>query len=156
MLIRLTIGIVASIIVAGCSPRQDAQKAPDAAEAKIYKSIPAPTRDGVAMHITEPDNGKLVAVVVDTTIQVDLIGVPTAGYMWSVVETPAFLEAAGDTSGPTSEAQFEPGFAGGSHWEVFFFKVTGPGEGVLRLENRPLMDEESPADEVFSVRITAG
>lgn len=120
-----------------------------------HSSLAAPTPDGVALVITESDDGQNVTIKVGRTIAVELIGVPTAGYMWTPTETPAFLEAAGDYGGPTSSAQLEPGFAGGSHWEGFLFKAKAAGEGALRFEQRrPWEDDEPPVDE-FSIYLFA-
>ncbi len=122
-----------------------------------YRSLPAPTPSDVALKITAADDGQNVTVKVGTRIGVELVGVPTAGYMWTVTETPAFLAPAGEYGGPTSTAQAEPGFAGGNHWEAFLFDVTASGEGVLRLEQRrPWEGDAEPAVAAFSVYIFAG
>lgn len=120
-----------------------------------HSSLAAPTPDGVALVVTESDDGQNVTIKVGRTIAVELIGVPTAGYMWTPVETPAFLEAAGDYGGPTSSAQLEPGFAGGNHWEAFLFNVTGAGEGVLRFEQRRAWESDEPPADEFSVYVFA-
>jgi predicted secreted protein len=151
--IKTIAAIVSLAALAACATPNDAGAAPK--ETRAFNAIAAPTRDDVAREITGADNGTTVAVKAGTTISVALSGIPTAGYLWSVVEAPSFLEAAGEDSGPTSEAQLQPGFSGGRHWEVFYFRVTGEGEGVLRLEQRrPWEDDEPPADE-FSVAIVA-
>lgn len=142
----------ALVALAACAP-QEGEPTSDAQ--KSYKSLPAPTQAGVVQHISDADNGKTVTVTNGTKIQVDLVGVPTAGYMWTLKEAPAFLKKTGETSGATSEAQREPGFAGGSHWEVFFFDVTGTGEGALVLEQRRPWEDDGPADDVFSVTVKA-
>ena len=50
----------------------------------------------------------------------------------------------------------QPGFSGGSHWEVFFFRVTGEGEGVLKFEQRrPWEEETDPPSDEFSVTVVA-
>jgi predicted secreted protein len=122
---------------------------------KTFKSIAAPTKPGVETRITSSDAGNVINVRVGTKIAVELVGVPTAGYMWSAVKTPPFLKADGDMSGPTSEAQLQPGFAGGNHWEVFFFDVESAGDGELKLEQRRVWDEEGPAEAEFFVTVKA-
>jgi predicted secreted protein len=151
----------ASIIIAAafallgaCASSEEAAPA-EQKSAGSFKSIPAPTREGIATRITADDNGKTVNVAKGTKIAVELVGVPTAGYIWAVAEAPSFLAKIGETGGPTSEAQLEPGFAGGSHWEVFFFEVTGTGEGALRLEQRRPWEDEGPADSTFTVSLKA-
>jgi predicted secreted protein len=143
----------ALLAVAACvaSPRASEPSKPAS-----FNAIPAPTHDDVATHITAADNGGTVEACAGTVIAVELVGVPTAGYLWAAVDVPAFLEAAGETSGPTSEAQLQPGFSGGSHWEVFFFNVTTPGTGALKFEQRrPWEDETEPPADEFSVTLNA-
>ncbi|MEQ8936718.1 MAG: protease inhibitor I42 family protein [Amphiplicatus sp.] len=118
-------------------------------------SIDAPIPDDVATVIDEMDADKTVSVRVGTKIAVSLVGVPTAGYAWGVEEAPDFLEAAGETGGPTSIDQLQEGYAGGHHWEVFFFNVASEGSGVLRLEQRRPWETEEPAVDAFSVTIAA-
>ncbi len=140
-----------------CAPQEgESEPPPSQQEARTFKSIPAPTRPEVKTHIVGADNGKTIEVKNDTMIAVEIVGIPTAGYVWSVVEVPPFLSAAGESGGPTSEAQLQEGFSGGRHWEVFFFNVTGAGEGPLRLEQRRPWETEGPPDDTFSVTIKAG
>ncbi len=137
--------------IAGCAATDGTPGGP-----KQYQSLSAPTPDGVAMKLTSADNSQNVSVKVGTKVAVELVGVPTAGYMWKVTELPSFIEAAGEYGGPTSSAQLEPGFAGGNHWEAFLFTVTATGEGVLRLEQRrPWEDDAEPATDAFSVYLFA-
>lgn len=145
------LAVALALALAGCASVNDGESAQ-----KEYKSLAAPTPAGVAIKITSADVSQNVTVKVSTMIAVELIGVPTAGYMWQATEVPAFIESAGEYGGPTSTAQLEPGFAGGSHWEGFLFNVTGPGEGVLRFEQRRPWEEpsEPPAD-TFSVYLFA-
>jgi predicted secreted protein len=151
----MTPRIIASLLLAALGACAPHDKEPQVDAQRTYKSIPAPTQSGVVQHITGADNGKTVTVKAGTKIQVDLVGVPTAGYIWQVKEAPAFLKKTGETSGATSEAQRQPGFAGGSHWEVFFFDVTGTGEGALVIEQRRPWEDDGPADDTFSVTVRA-
>ncbi|MGD9801696.1 MAG: protease inhibitor I42 family protein [Parvularculaceae bacterium] len=140
---------IASLLLAAC-----VNSTPDEAN-ESGGTLKAPTPAGVTLVIKGESDNQNVTAKVGTTIAVELVGVPTAGYMWAPVETPAFLEPAGEYGGPTSSAQLEPGFAGGSHWEAFLFKVTGAGEGTLRFEQRRAWEsDEQPADE-FSVYLFA-
>jgi predicted secreted protein len=121
-----------------------------------FKSMPAPTPEGVATVIAASSDGQNVTVKKGTKIAVELVGVPTAGYLWRISEKPAFLKAAGEYGGPTSSAQLEPGFAGGNHWEAFLFDVTGTGEGELRFQQGRAWEEGPDADgAAFSVYMIA-
>lgn len=146
-----TCAVLAALALLGCASTDSLVKAQQPS-----KAIAAPTPDGVALKITAADANAALTIKAGTTIAVELVGVPTAGYMWTPAETPVFLEAAGEYGGPTSSAQLEPGFAGGSHWEAFLFKVTGVGEGDLRFEQRrPWEDATAPASGAFSVHLIA-
>ncbi|MFZ5616507.1 MAG: protease inhibitor I42 family protein [Pseudomonadota bacterium] len=142
--------VLAALALAGC-----ANSASGEAPAEP-KSLAAPTPDGVALKIIGADEGQNVTVKVGTTFAVELVGIPTAGYLWAVAKAPPFIEAAGEYGGPTSSAQLEPGFSGGRHWEAFLFNVTAAGEGVLRFEQRrPWEDATEPPIEAFSVYLFA-
>ena len=144
------IAMAATLLLAACAATSDAPPL------KQYESLAAPTPDGVATRITADMAGSTVAVKIGTTIAVELVGVPTAGYLWKLTEQPAFLEASGEYGGPTSSAQLEEGFAGGNHWEAFLFKVNAAGEGVLKLEQlRPWEDDTEPPADTFSVTLKA-
>jgi predicted secreted protein len=128
------------------------ENAPDGK--KTYEALAAPTPEGVATKITPSSDGQNVTVKVGTKIAVELVGTPTAGYLWRVTEKPDFLEPAGEYGGPTSSAQLEPSFAGGNHWEGFLFNVTGPGEGELRFGQGRAWEEGPDADgAAFSVYV---
>jgi predicted secreted protein len=142
-----------AVILGACAAKDETATA--RAGSASSQSVPAPTREGVSRRLTAADDGKAALVAVGTTISVELIGVPTAGYAWDVAAAPAFLKPAGEASGPTSEAQRQPGYAGGNHWEVFFFEVVAAGEGELRIEQRRIWEEGGPPDDSFSVLVKA-
>lgn len=140
--------ILALTLAAACGGKDETvAPAADEAPAPQHGSIDPPTPEDVGLRIRAEGESARANLRVGQTFAVELRGVPTAGYLWAAVETPAFLEAAGEYSGPTSTAQFEPGFAGGSHWEVFVFKAVAAGEGALRFEQRQpwAPAEEAPA-----------
>ena len=60
-----------------------------------------------------------------------------------------------ESGGNTTTAQSQPGFVGGSHWEVFTFQATTAGEGKLKLEQRRPWEKDEPATRTFSVTIQA-
>lgn len=120
------------------------------------ESVPAPTPAGVTQRITAADAGKTITMPVGTSFAVQLVGVPTAGYVWAVAEKPAFLSDAKESGGNTSTAQSQPGFTGGSHWEVFAFEALSAGQGELKLEQRrPWEPKSEPAAATFTVTIKA-
>lgn len=117
--------------------------------------LPAPATPGVSVHITAAEAGKTIAVKVGEPFSVDLVGVPTAGYIWAPAATPDFLIKTGSGGGPTTQAQKQPGFAGGNHWEVTVFTAQKPGRGELKFEQRRPWETNEPAAATFSVTIQA-
>jgi predicted secreted protein len=109
----------------------------------------------VTIRITAEQEGQRIEVLVNQRFAVELVGVPTAGYIWAPAQMPAFVQRAGEASGNTSQAQSQPGFAGGNHWEVTMFVATGPGEGELVLEQRRPWETNEPPADVFRVTIVA-
>ena len=138
--------------LAACAPAQEAKEetAPVSNQA-----VPAPTPDDVAVRINAAQNGQTVEVGVNQRFAVELVGVPTAGYVWTPAQLPAFVTRAGEATGNTSQAQSQPGFTGGNHWEVLMFVATGPGTGELVLEQRRPWESNEPATDVFRVTIVA-
>lgn len=119
------------------------------------QAVAAPTPSDIAIRITAEQAGQTVEVPVGQRFAVELVGVPTAGYVWAAAQTPAFLTAGGETSGATTRAQSQPGFTGGNHWEVLIFSATAAGSGELVLEQRRPWESSEPAANTFRVTITA-
>jgi predicted secreted protein len=117
--------------------------------------LAAPSAEGVRVHVTAADAGKTIDVKVGEPFSVDLVGVPTAGYVWAPVVTPDFLTKTGSAGGPTTEAQRRPGFAGGNHWEITVFTAQRPGRSELKFEQRRPWETNEPAVATLSVTIQA-
>jgi predicted secreted protein len=146
-------GVLCVSVLAACAP--PAGETPAEKSSPPQASVPAPTPQDVAVRITAAQNGQTVEVGVNQRFAVELVGVPTAGYVWEPKEIPAFLTRAGDATGNTVAAQSQPGYAGGNHWEVLMFAATAPGSGELVIEQRrPWENNEPPAD-TFRVTIVA-
>jgi inhibitor of cysteine peptidase len=118
--------------------------------------LPAPTPENVMVRIGAGHNNRMVEVGVNQRFAVELIGVPTAGYLWGATQIPDFIESAGGgAGGPTQPEQNQPGFAGGNHWEVLMFVANAPGSGELVLEQRRPWETDRPPADVFRVTIIA-
>lgn len=120
------------------------------------RELPAPTVAGVVRTLTATDAGASVDVKVGEKISVALVGVPTAGYVWGVATPPAFIKATDGPGGATSTAQFTPGFAGGSHWEVVVIEAVAAGESEITLaQRRPWETTAEPDANTFKFKLKA-
>lgn len=153
-MIRLAIAAIASL-AAACTQPETPSEPPSPAANADNGALPAPTPSDVTTRINAAQDGQSVEVAVNQRFAVELVGVPTAGYVWQPAQMPAFLTRAGDASGPTIAAQNQPGYAGGNHWEVLMFAATGPGAGELVLEQRRPWETAEPPAHVFRVTIVA-
>jgi predicted secreted protein len=132
----------------GGSPEEVAQAAKDSG------GLSAPTPEGY-QSVLQSENGSVVEAKVGAKLAVELVGTPTAGYVWMGEKIPVFLKATGERSGNTSAAQSQPGFAGGNHWEVLLFEVTAAGEGELVIvQRRPWETNTEPSD-TFKITVKA-
>jgi predicted secreted protein len=138
--------------LAACTPAQEAK---EEAAPVTNQAVPAPTPEDVTVRITAAQAGQTIEVGVNQRFAVELVGVPTAGYVWTPAQLPAFVTRAGEASGNTTQAQSQPGFVGGNHWEVLMFVATAPGTGEVVLEQRRPWESNEPAADVFRVTIVA-
>lgn len=119
------------------------------------QSLAAPTPSGVTHRITAAQAGQVVQLPVGQRVAIELVGTPTAGYVWAPAALPAFLTRVAETSGPTTQAQRQPGFAGGNHWEVLILEARAAGRGEVRMEKRRPWESGEPPVETFTVTIEA-
>ncbi|HYD73529.1 MAG TPA: protease inhibitor I42 family protein [Candidatus Binatia bacterium] len=143
--------LVLVLALAACAPNE----APKQEASGEQQTLPAPTPDDVAVRITAEQNGQTVEVAVNQRFAVELVGVPTAGYVWQPAQVPDFITRAGEAGGNTIAEQSQPGYAGGNHWEVLMFSATAVGTGELVLEQRRPWESTEPAAQTFRVTITA-
>lgn len=154
-MIRLSMAACA-LALAACTPTATTEtQGGGGAGVSQNQGLAPPTPAEVATHIRAEQNGQTVTVAVGQRFAVELVGVPTAGYVWAATQTPSFLSAAGETTGDTTQAQSQPGFAGGNHWEVLMFTATAAGSGELVLEQRRPWETGQPAAQTFRVTIVA-
>jgi inhibitor of cysteine peptidase len=143
--------LVLVLALAACAPAET----PKQEAAEEQQTLPAPTPEDVAVRITAEQNGQTVEVGVNQRFAVELVGVPTAGYVWQPAQVPDFITRAGEASGNTIAEQSQPGYAGGNHWEVLMFTATAAGTGELVIEQRRPWESTEPATQTFRVTITA-
>jgi len=150
----MRIAILAIALFAAACAQPPAEE-PAPAPATVNSAVPAPTPADVAVRINAAQAGQTVEVGVNQRFAVELVGVPTAGYVWQPAQVPAFITRAGEASGNTTQAQSQPGFTGGNHWEVLMFAATGPGSGELVLEQKRPWETTEPPNATFRVTIVA-
>jgi predicted secreted protein len=147
--------VAAALVLAACAPVSE-KTAPEPSRGGASSgSVPAPTPATVAQRLTAADNGRTILAPVGGRFAVELVGVPTAGYVWQVDEKPAFLSDAQELSGNTTRAQSQPGFTGGNHWEVFVFEARAAGSGKLKLAQRRPWETSEPPSQTFTVIVEA-
>ena len=149
---KLALCAMALGALVACAP---AQQAHEEAPVTSSSAVPAPTPQDVAVRITAEQNGQMVRVGVNQRFAIELVGVPTAGYVWAPATVPAFITRAGEASGNTTQAQRQPRFTGGNHWEVTILTATAAGTGEIVMEQRRPWETNEPANQTFRITIHA-
>lgn len=139
------------LTMAACAPAQEAKENTPVSN----NSVPAPTPQDVTVRIGADQNGGRVEVAVNQRFAIELVGVPTAGYLWTPAQIPAFVQRAGEAHGNTTREQSQPDFAGGNHWEVTMFVATQAGEGEILMEQRRPWETTEPPADTFRVTVVA-
>lgn len=125
--------------------------------AKAAADAQAAAESGV-VYAGEDKNGTTIALKTGETLRIELESIPTAGYVWNLVQAPDFMEAASETTRPTDPAfQNLPGVTGGNHYLGFDFVAKAAGTGTFKLaEGRPWETDEPPMDTYeLTVTVTA-
>lgn len=143
-----------ALLAAACAPQAPHEEA-STSSGVSNGAVRAPTPSDVAIRITVAQNGQTVHVPVNQRFAVELVGVPTAGYVWTPAQLPPFITRAGDVTGNTTQAQSQPGFTGGNHWEVLMFSATAAGSGDLVIEQRRPWESNEGAADTFRVTIVS-
>jgi predicted secreted protein len=143
--------IIAMALLGACTPDAETQSE----DVTATQEVAAPTPEDVTVRITAAQAGQTIEVGVNQRFEVELVGVPTAGYVWAPAQLPAFLTRAGEATGNTVPEQSEPGYAGGNHWEVLMFAATQAGTGELVIEQRRPWETDEPPVDTFRVTIVA-
>lgn len=151
MIRTMLLALAVAAATVACAPKA-VTPAPDR-QGTQPGALPAPMPYEAGRAIDQADAGKTIELPAGMTFVVQLVGVPTAGYLWKPVDPPAFLTVGPVTGGPTSAAQKQPGFTGGNHWEVFQFTAAKPGKAKLRFEQRRPWESSEPPADTFEVTI---
>ncbi|PKP81197.1 MAG: hypothetical protein CVT79_11055 [Alphaproteobacteria bacterium HGW-Alphaproteobacteria-18] len=99
--------------------------------------------------------GGEISLPAGETLRIELETIPTAGYVWQIVEQPDFLELTGENTRATNPAlQSLPGFTGGNHYMSFDLKASAEGTGVVKMtEGRPWETGEAP-ESTYELTVT--
>ena len=91
--------------------------------------------DGMLYAGVEQD-GSDVAMHVGQTLRIELETIPTAGYVWEIMDKPDFLDLVAENTRPTNpDVQNQEGFTGGNHFMAFDLKATAPGKATINMLN---------------------
>ena len=122
--------------------------------AKAAADAQAAAQAGV-VYVGEEQKGGTVSMKTGETLRIELESIPTAGYVWSVAEAPAFMKQVAEGGRPTNPAyQNLPGYTGGNHYISFDFQPVEAGTGTFKLtEGRPWETDEEPMD-TFELTVT--
>ena len=153
-LAALVLGAAMMTACAGPAETASSSSAPNEASSPTG-AVAVPVEEGVALVIGAAQQGQTVTVAVGERFAVALVGVPTAGYVWAPQSVPEFITRAGEGGGPTTQAQRQPGFTGGNHWEVHYFAATAAGEGTITLAQRRPWETDAPPAATFTVIVRA-
>lgn len=131
----------------GEMPSEEAQAAAsDAAQAEAEAGV---------VYAGADKKGGEISIPAGQTLRIELETVPTAGYVWQILEKPDFLQLAAENTRPTNPAlQSLPGFTGGNHYMSFDLMASAKGTGVVKLtEGRPWETEEAP-ESTYELTVT--
>ncbi|MEX1251288.1 MAG: protease inhibitor I42 family protein [Hyphomonas sp.] len=122
--------------------------------AKASADAQAAAEAGV-VYVGEDKKGGAVMMKTGETLRIELGSIPTAGYVWTVAEAPAFMKQVAEGGRPTNPAyQNLPGYTGGNHYISFDFQPVEAGSGTFKLtEGRPWETDEDPMD-TFELTVT--
>lgn len=143
-------GVMMALTLAACAPAEQVKEEPP-----VSNSVQPPTPEDVTVRIGAEQNGQRVEVAVNQRFAIELVGVPTAGYLWAPAQMPAFVQRAGEATGNTTPEQSQPDYVGGNHWEVTMFVATAPGEGEIVMEQRRPWETTEPPVDTFRVTVVA-
>jgi inhibitor of cysteine peptidase len=102
--------------------------------------------------ITATDAGRSVEIAVNGTITVALPANLSTGYSWVPTATPAFLKQQGE---PSYQQSGSPGLVGAGGTQMFQFKATDAGSGVLALEYRRPFETTATPETRFLLKVEA-
>jgi predicted secreted protein len=129
---------------------------PSEAEAAAAAAAAQAQAQADVIYAGAASKGGSVTVPPGKTLRIELVSVPTAGYVWEITAQPDFLELTGEAARPTDPAvQNLPGFTGGDHYLSFDFRAVSAGTGMIELaERRPWESDEPPMD-TYTLTVTA-
>lgn len=126
----LGLGLSAALLLAAaCAPQAPQQSAPtsDGATRPETNPPPAPAASTAAPRVVgAADAGQTIRLAPGQRLQIEVIGVPTAGYLWRVGRIDDGWSLIDTTSRPENPAGRAAGMSGGQDWSVFLLEAPGP------------------------------
>lgn len=100
--------------------------------------------------VTDADNGKTVTIKMGDVLEVRLNANPTTGYSWYLQkESTPLLKISGQSQTPPPQ-----GVLGAPVVQIFDFKTTGKGTGVLMLHYVRSWLNPDPNEQLWSLHVT--
>ena len=122
MLLRPLLVLALAGSVLGACARLPAEPVTEMADGMLYAGV--------------EQDGSDVAMQVGQTLRIELETIPTAGYVWEIMDKPDFLDLVAENTRPTDpDVQNQEGFTGGNHFMAFDLKATAPGKATINMLN---------------------
>jgi predicted secreted protein len=145
-MVRLYLGVAMLSLIAACSP-WGAKAVKDPSKSPTSATHGAGPLQSV-VRLDESASGTAITLAPHQTLSVRLLGIPSAGYLWTVQSLPAQLARSGETSEPQDPKGRAKGMVGGSDWATFTFSPAASGTGELVLSyGRPWEQQAGKAPE---------
>lgn len=130
-------GLGLALLVAGCAPQATAPDSPGGSQVAgppAPLSPPASPAPPVAPRVVGAgDAGRTITLAPGQRLQIEVIGVPTAGYLWRVGRIDAGWQLVESTMRPENPAGRAAGMTGGQDWSVFVLEAPGPSRRSITL-----------------------
>lgn len=133
-------GLGLALLAAGCAAPAAAPDSPGGSQVPgppgppSPLSPPAPPAHPVAPRVVgAADAGRTITLAPGQRLQIEVIGVPTAGYLWRVGRIDAGWQLVESSMRPENPAGRAAGMSGGQDWSVFVLEAPGPSRRSITL-----------------------
>lgn len=123
------------LLASGCLPAAPAMPAaPAPAPAPVPAAVSAQAHGPAMRLLGERQSGATVELAAGQGARVELMGVPSAGYIWRVRTADPAITVASTTRRPADPAGRSRGMVGGPDWTIFDLDLAGAGPARITLD----------------------